>query len=59
MLIVGILQKIMFIPPYMNVLRDGNTTFTVANIEVLTGLNWQKPSYKAMVNITLAKKKEL
>ena len=29
------------------------TNFTVNNIEVVTGLNWQIPNYKAMVNITL------
>ncbi|CAI7993414.1 hypothetical protein GBAR_LOCUS1250 [Geodia barretti] len=32
--------------------KGDRTTFTVANIEVLTGLNWQK-SYRAMVHITL------
>ena len=31
---------------------DDTTTFTVKEIEVLTGLDWKK-TYKAMVNITL------
>ena len=32
---------------------DKTTTFTVTSIEVVTGLNWQIPNYKAIVNITL------
>ena len=32
--------------------------FTVKNIEVLTGLNWVKKNYVAMVNITLVLKKQ-
>ena len=39
-------------PNFMVTYNGDKTTFTVANIEVLTGLNWQK-SYRAMVNITL------
>ena len=42
----------LWVTPYAG--DDCNTMFTVANIEVVTGLNWQKQSYEAMVNITVA-----
>ena len=41
----------LWVKPYEG--DDDDTSFTIADIEVLTGLNWVKKNYKAMVNITL------
>ena len=43
-----------WVEPYAG--DNGDTSFTVDSIEVVTSLDWDKP-FKAMVNITLAKKK--